>query len=108
MTMTDKIEQAIYDFVANNYGESEADEPSWDIASLAGVVADQAKAEFEAETVWRITTCDVDAVIDDSQNPDPDLYDDTTPEERQNAYSFVGKNFGQDWWEEVACILHCR
>lgn len=33
--MEDKIYKWIYDWVAENFGESEADDPSWDIHALA-------------------------------------------------------------------------
>lgn len=35
----DRFEKLIRDFVAENYGDSEADEPSWDIKELALMLA---------------------------------------------------------------------
>lgn len=38
--LADRLEQIIYDYVYENFGEYEASEPSWDIPDLAGHVAE--------------------------------------------------------------------
>jgi len=32
------VERTIYDWVCENFGEGEANDPSWDIAELAGAI----------------------------------------------------------------------
>ena len=45
--MTEKIEQIIKSWVARNYGESEAEDPSWNISDLAREIATKIKQKGE-------------------------------------------------------------
>lgn len=41
--MEDKIEGIIYEWVKRNYGESEAQDPSWNIVELANEIVNKYK-----------------------------------------------------------------
>ena len=41
------LEWAIYDYVFNNFGESEANDPSWDIGALANHLEKEIKRDLE-------------------------------------------------------------
>lgn len=45
--MADEIERVIKSWVARNYGESEAEDPSWDIGDLAREIATKIKQKGE-------------------------------------------------------------
>ncbi len=47
----DKIEKRIYEWVKENFGESEADDPSWNIEALADELS---KADFIHDIYWSI------------------------------------------------------
>lgn len=51
METKDILKQAIYKWVAENYGQSEADEPSWDIESLANELAKH-RSEIYLDVEW--------------------------------------------------------
>ena len=80
MNLQEEYQKTIYNWVAENFGESEAEDPSWDIKSLAEVIAKKhmqlheemirtdlsgAIAGIAEDNGIKLTDKELDAVVDD-------------------------------------------
>lgn len=89
-------EKTIYDFVAKNYGKSEADDPSWNISALAEAIDTHQKApEF-----YMVIACFRNSIRDNLEIVDYNLsFDDAQDLALNIQYPKPNSPFNDEDWE---------